>query len=68
MKKKYSIALETTVKKKPKIKAGEKVGTSNLHKTFYKAYTTNWRYDLYTLIKITDDTIPCYYLDSSWKM
>ena len=38
--------------------------TSRLSNTVSKGDATIWSYQLYTIIKIIDDTIPSYYLDS----
>ena len=38
--------------------------TSRLSNTVSKGDATIWSYELYTITKIVDDTIPGYYLDS----
>ena len=45
---------------KPKFKLGQLVRTADIKRVFSNGDSTNWSYKLYTIKKITHDTIPSY--------
>ena len=47
-------------KQRPKFKLGDLVRTADIKKVFSKGDSTNWSYNLYTIIEIIHDTIPSY--------
>ena len=48
----------------PKFKISDLVRTADLIKAFSKRDATDWYYKSYTITKITNDTIPSYYMNN----
>ena len=51
-------------KRNPKYKLNDLVRTADIKRTFSKADSTNWSYNLYKITEIIDDTIPSYKLNN----
>ena len=60
----YKNLIDKRNKIKPKYKIGDLVRTADLKKTFSKSDTTNWRYKLYKITEIINDTIPSYKINN----
>ena len=60
----YKILLDKRKKVSPKFQINNLVRTADLKKTFSKGDTTNWRYKLYEITEISNDTLPSYKIDN----
>ena len=60
----YKNLLDKRKKIEPKFQLNDLVRTADLRKTFSKGDTTNWKYTLYKVTEIINDTIPSYKIDN----
>ena len=60
----YSNLRDDIVKQKPKYKLGQLSRTSDFKSVFSEGYSTNYRYEIYTLTEVIHDTSPSYRINS----
>ena len=60
----YNNLSDKRKKKLPKYKINDLVRTADIKRTFSKADSTNWSYNLYKIKEVINDTIPSYRLEN----
>ncbi len=59
----FSILRDDRIKRQPKFKLGDLVGTADIKRVFSKGDSTDWSYKLFTITEVIHDTIPSYRID-----